>query len=409
MILKKIKELLNYDDSHEFKPLLSEIEDKPDSPLGLFTFWIVVALILFIGLWLFLGKVDVVISARGMIIPDGEVKIIQPLDTGVISKLLVKEGDFVKEGTVLLEIDPSTTAPALESTEANLVKLQLEIERLTALAEGTPLRDDFDEKTQLDLYNASLASYQEELQTARTEKANYRQLLAASREREARLKKVLDIIAKDEYVEEVNKISSYKAEIRKLDEKLNYIKENFKAQNLTELTEKQKQFTQLKAEADQIKFRNTQQQIKSPVDGHVDKIMMHTIGGVVQPAQQLMSVTPVDVPLVLKVQVLNKDIGFVKEDMDVKIKIDTFSFQKYGLLEGKVLNVAKSSIEDENLGPVYEVFIKPLDTKIMVEGREEEISPGMSVSAEIKTGKRRIIEFFIYPLIKYLDEGISVR
>ena len=414
-ILDKIKKLLKSDDSHEFKPLLSEIEDSPTSPLGLFIFWTVVALIVFLGLWLFFGKVDVVITARGMVIPDGEVKIIQPLDTGVIRKILVKEGDFVKKDAVLMEIDPSTTEPALESKEENLKTIQLEIQRLDSLANLKPFTPDYSKynkeliKNQQDIYNSTLAGYNEQLKLAYTEKTNYKNLLASSEEREARLQKVLDIIAKDEYIEEVNKINSYKAEITKLNDEISYIKETFKSENLKEFAEKQKQITQLKAEVDQIKFRNTKQKIISPVDGHVDKIFMHTVGGVVTPAQQLISITPVEVPLLVKAQVLNKDIGFVKEDMNVKIKIDTFSFQKYGLLAGKVINVSKSSIMDEKLGPVYEVFIEPLETKLVVEGKEELISSGMSASAEIKTGKRRIIEFFIYPLIKYLDEGISVR
>ena len=125
-ILDKIKDILKCDDSHEFKPLLSEIEDSPASPLGLFMFWTIVAFIVFTGLWLFFGKVDVVITARGMIIPDGEVKIIQPLDTGVIRKILVKEGDFVQKDDILMEIDPSTTEPALASKEENLKNIELE-------------------------------------------------------------------------------------------------------------------------------------------------------------------------------------------------------------------------------------------------------------------------------------------
>ncbi|OGI00758.1 MAG: hypothetical protein A2Y25_10265 [Candidatus Melainabacteria bacterium GWF2_37_15] len=415
MIFDKIKNLLNKDDSHEFKPLLSEIEDSPDSPLGLFTFWTVVALIVFAGLWLFFGKVDVVITARGMVIPDGEVKIIQPLDAGVISQILVKEGVFVKKDDVLIEIDPSSTEPALASREENLKNIEIEIERLDALSSGKLFNPDSSKynaeliKNQRDIYNSSLASYNEQLDSAYTEKSNYENLLAASVDRESRLKKVMDIISKDEYIEEVNKIKSYRSEIAKVNNNISYIKAKFMTENQKELADKQKQVTELKAEVDQTKFRNTKQRITSPVDGHVDKIFMHTIGGVVQPAQQLISITPVDVPLLVKVQVLNKDIGFVKEDMEAKIKVDTFSFQKYGLLKGKVINVSKSSIIDEKLGPVYEVFIQPLETELMVEGKQESISSGMSLAAEIKTGKRRIIEFFIYPLIKYLDESISVR
>lgn len=114
-------------------------------------------------------------------------------------------------------------------------------------------------------------------------------------------------------------------------------------------------------------------------------------------------------PLEIKATVLNQDIGFVKEGMPVSVKIDTFNFQKYGMIDGTVKTVSKNSIEDEKLGPVYEVYVTPLTHTLKVEGKDENIRTGMSLTAEINVGKRRIIEFFIYPLIKYLDEGMSVR
>ena len=108
-------------------------------------------------------------------------------------------------------------------------------------------------------------------------------------------------------------------------------------------------------------------------------------------------------------KVLNQDVGFVEVGMPVSIKVDTYNFQKYGILSGEVILVSPNSIEDERLGQVYEVYIKPIDTTLMVEGNEQQIKAGMTTTNEIKIGKRRIIEFFIYPLIKYLDESIKVR
>jgi hemolysin D len=137
--------------------------------------------------------------------------------------------------------------------------------------------------------------------------------------------------------------------------------------------------------------------------------MIHTEGGVVTPAQELLRVVPKSSPLIMKVKVLNKDIGFIKKQMQSAVKIDTFNFQKYGLVEGEVMHISNDAIEDEQLGFVYEVFIKPKQKYMEVEGEKVTISSGMSVTAEVKVGKRRIIEFFIYPLIKYLDEGMSVR
>ena len=122
-----------------------------------------------------------------------------------------------------------------------------------------------------------------------------------------------------------------------------------------------------------------------------------------------MTVVPKDSKLKIKAKVMNQDIGFVEENMDVSVKIDTFNFQKYGIIKGRVLVVGANSVKDEKLGEVFDVFIEPLNTVLMVEGKEQTIKTGMSVTSEINIGKRRIIEFFIYPLIKYLDESIKVR
>ena len=170
-----------------------------------------------------------------------------------------------------------------------------------------------------------------------------------------------------------------------------------------------KEARNLQSEINAINFKNQKQAIVSPVDGYVAKLMINTVGGVVTPAEKLISIVPKDSPLIVKANVLNQDIGFIKDEMKSKIKIDTFNFQKYGFFEGKVINVGSYSIEDEKLGAIYEVKIEPDGKKLMVEGKERYLEVSMSVTAEIKVDKRRVIEFFIYPIIKYLDEGLSVR
>ena len=438
-----VKKIINMDDSHEFKPVLSEIEDSPVSPLGRFTFWIIVAIMIVTVLWLTIGKVDIVVSARGLIIPDGEAKIIQPLDTGVISKILVKEGDFVKEGQPLMEIDPATTEPELESVQKNLEDTLLEIKRLNATADG----NEFDTTNEIsetaliqqNLYNASMSAIknkveakkidlsktEDELNATRAELSAKKQILGAKIDQEQRMKNVIDVIAYDDYQNILNEIKTLNAEVTKLNyqikelnsqkvqilKEIDAIEDEFKATNLEKLADKTKAANELKSNADQIIFifRNTKQTITSPCDGYVDKLFIHTNGGVVTPAQQLFAITPSGTPLLIKATVLNQDIGFVKEGMKVSVKIDTFNFQKYGMIEGEVKTVSKNSIQDEKLGPVYEVYITPLTHTLKVEGKDEPIRTGMSLSAEINVGKRRIIEFFIYPLIKYLDEGMSVR
>ena len=192
-------------------------------------------------------------------------------------------------------------------------------------------------------------------------------------------------------------------------EESEYIKSNFKTQNLNQLSERQKQINQIKSNLQQIAFKNKKQKITSPVDGYVNTLLIHTVGGVVTPAQKLILIVPIDAPIIVKATVASKDIGFIKEKMPVSIKIDTFDFQKYGIIDGIVSKVSKDSLDDPQKGPIYDVYITPLNKTLMVEGKPKAISTGMSLTAEIKVGKRRIIEFFIYPMIKYWNQAITIR
>ncbi len=431
---------LDEKDKHEFKPAIVEIEDRPVNPLGRAVLWIILSVITFGSLWLFLAKVDVVISARGKFIPTGEIKILQPIETGVISKILVKEGDEVKKGDILMQIDPSVTQTNLETKKRDLELLGFEIIKLKALIDEreityennsslfklqknlfTNKKESFER--QLKLLNEQHNQVIEQLNSIKTDKIKLSQLLQNEQEKEQRLKKVLDLIAKNEYTTVQNTIIDHKENIKKtefkikeLKSKLNEIakqkklnKSEFKSKLLEELTIKKKESNNIKAEIKSIHFRNKKQSIISPVDGYIAKLLVHTIGGVVTPAEKVISIVPKNAPLIIKAEVQNKDIGFIKKGMEVAIKIDTFDFQKYGLVEGTVKHIINDAIEDEKKGLYYEIYVIPKQNYLIIEKEKKLLTSGMGVTAELKVGKRRVIEFFIYPLIKYLDEGVSVR
>lgn len=407
------------DDSYEFRPIISEIEESPINPLGRTTFWIIISLIFCTALWLFFGKVDIVVSARGKVIPDGEIKIIQPLETGVVKGIHVKEGDFVKQGQTLIEIDTSTTQPQLQSLQANLDYINTERQRLKGEivqnAENSYTQNELAKSAYADLQN-QLASKNHEIKRLREEIANYQKQLTLNLDKERRMKEVEDIISRNdldkvhsENMDYRSRIASLNQQIREVQKDADYIRTNFRTQNLTQLADRDKQANELEANIKEIEFKKQQQNIVSPVDGYVNTMLVHTIGGVVTPAEKVISIVPADSPLSIKVSVLNKDIGFVKEGMPVQVKIDTFDFQKYGMIEGKVKKVSKDSVEDEKQGLIYDVFITPVTQTLRVDGVDQPISTGMGLSAEIKTGKRRIIEFFIYPIIKYWSEAVSIK
>jgi hemolysin D len=296
------------------------------------------------GLWMYFGKVDIVVTARGLIIPTGEEKLVQSLDKGVVTKLSVKEGDYVTEGQIVAVVSPAEHEPGLE-----------------------------------------LNNLREEEARVAQELASDRAKLAIARSEQSRLNSVRDIIPSSRYDQTAKEVTELSHNIGALSASLSEIR------NKRLQIEKQEQF------------------LKAPIEGYVNTIFVHTIGGVVQPAEKIMTIVPKDASKVIKAQVMNQDVGFIESGMPVSIKVDTYNFQKYGILDGVVTVVSPNSIEDERLGPVYEVYIEPKNTTLLVEGKEQTIKYGMSTTNEIKIGKRRIIEFFIYPLIKYMDESIKVR
>ncbi len=332
------------DDSHEFKPILAEIEDAPLNPIGNTIFWLVILFMVIAAAWMYFGKVDIVVTARGLIIPSGEEKVVQSLDKGIVTDIYVKEGDYVTEGQTVAIVSPAEHEPELE------------------------------------------------LNNLREEEAKISEQLAANRSKysvalsnKKRLDTVKDIIPMSTYDTSVNEVNDLSHEITSL------------SASLTEIRNKK------------LQIEKQTQILKSPIDGYVNNILVHTKGGVVSPAEKILTVVPKDAKKLIKAKVLNQDVGFVEKSMPVSIKVDTYNFQKYGILDGEVVIVSPNSVKDEQLGEIYEVYIEPKNSTLLVEGKEQSIKYGMTTTNEIKIGKRRIIEFFIYPLIKYMDESIKVR
>ena len=430
-------------DLHEFKPLLIEIEDRPLNPLGRIILYLILAVIAFGIAWLVFAKVDVVVSANGKVIPSGEIKILKPLESGVVSKIMVKEGDAVKKGDTLIQIDPSVTDASLSSKQDDLKVINSDIKILQALNNELDI-NDLDKDTlnllnssQIDFFNAQseilklihesfkakIEGLNLELSSQNSEIKRLDALLQKELQNQKRLKEVLDIIAKKEYekvskniinLKEQEQIAKFK--LSELDKKLIEAKEegknqikNIKSRWIETKLSKEKEKRELTAQINAILFSNKTQQIKSPVDGFVGKLLIHTQGSAVTPNDNLIFIVPSNTPLIIKANVLNKDIGFLEIGQDVAIKIDTFSFQKYGLLHGKLTHISNDAIEDQKLGLVYEIQVVPNSLNIIVDNENKKLDIGMSVVAEVKVGKRRVIELFIYPIIKYLDEGLSVR
>jgi hemolysin D len=440
-------------DYHDFKPIVTEIEERPPNPLGVFFLWTVIALMVVIILGLYFVKVDVVITARGKIVPLGDIKVMQPLDTGVVTGINVKEGDYVKKGAVILEIDTSVDIADLEGKERNLSSSMLAMERIHAVlynkeflpsGRGMPRETVHAQITQYNaqknVYTSTLQEKEKEYQENQSvismlkkEIGNINSLLGVVREDEKRQKALVDIGAlsdnryRDKMKERMNlekelevKLSQKEqaeTKLLRVRDEMETFRNTFREKLLSEFNTNMLTRNILEAEVSSIRFKQGKKFIVSPVDGFVHLLPVKTIGGVVTTAQPVVSLVPENTPLAVNAIILNKDIGFVKEGQRCVIKVDTFDFQKYGTIEAAVETINPYSLEEtgkekeknaETQGyPVrFKMFGDSLKTS---DGTVYPVKPGMSVTAEINVGKRRLIEFFLFPVIKYLDEGLKVR
>jgi len=431
-------------DEHEFKPILQEIQDKPPNPLGRIFLWSLLILMVLITIGLYFLEVDVVVSARGKVIPDGDIKIIQSLDTGVIKKIMVREGDYVKEGQPLVEIDPTIDVADIQGKKKNLSFHKLTRERVESIisgkmfysSENTP--DYIIQKALYDkqkrYLNAVIQQKEKEIkeiekfiESLRMDIERLNNLINILAEEEERLKELVSVgaVAEAKYKEKLKERLNLERErdlkkkqieenvirIEKIKYEIESIKSAFLEKLLQEAGTSLQQENILASEVEKMEFIKSKKFITSPVNGYVHVISIKTIGGVVTPAQPIMAIVPEDTPLVVEARVLNKDIGFIKPGQKVVIKVDTYDFQKYGTLSGEVKTVSPFSIEDRETGmSFYLVYIKLNSLELKAkDGNTYKIKPGMNVIAEINIGKRKVIELFLSPFIRQIDEGLKVR
>jgi hemolysin D len=321
-------------------------------------------------------------------------------------------------------------------------QVDLAIMRIDALLGGTEFRPTAGynpvlTQVQADLYRAARERLESQLMVKREEARQIESQLAAQERtgiqaeerakqagrRLTRMETLHDLISREELeqvrveagdaetarVNAVYGLDELRAGLLRIEREIVLLRDEERSRLLAELSENRLRHSYLSGNIEQAEYRSRRQQITSPVKGHVAQLLFHTIGGVVTPAERLAVIVPIDSPLLIKALVSSRDVGFISPGMKVSIKIDTFEFQKYGIIDGELTHVSKDSIEDQQMGLMYETLIRPEKISLMVDGNETEITNGMGVTAEVKVGKRRIIEFFIYPLIRYLDEGVKVR
>ena len=443
---------MNKNEALEFLPAALEIQETPPLPISRYILRAIMLFFIVAIIWASIGEVDIVGVAQGKIIPSGKVKIIQPLETGVVRSILVKEGERVEAGQPLIELDTTLAGADHLSIKEQQFVLKLDRARqltiLDTLNKSQTATDHFTELTeatseqirlQKERAKSRLNEYQAKIEALKDEQRQRQAERNAVGQRIQQLDATIPLITEragslvgmsekglvprvqwleleQERIEQVkerdvqrNNLDSLGAAIANINQRLAAQKAEFESQILTELADAENRIAAFEQEKVKAEKRVTLQKLIAPVSGKVHQLAVHTIGGVVTPAQELMHIVPDEGAVEVEAWLPNKDIGFVHEGQTAEVKIETFPFTKYGVIDAEILNVSNDATPDEHLGLVYAMRVKMDETIMQVEEKLINLSPGMAVTIEVNLGKRKLIEYLLSPLLRYKDESVRER
>ena len=430
----------------EFLPSILEVTETPPSPVGRAVLWSLVALLIAGAIYVCVGEVDEVAIANGKVVPVGNVKVVQSQNKGAIKELDVKEGDYVEEGQTLLVLDTTKTQADVDQLKKQAAYYGLTVARLNAEMQDAPftppqdpegLLEAKDVAAQVTLYQsrrAKLAADQEKnlaavqqaqasVEGSQAQLQKYRSLQQVAQEKEDRLEELMQedaisyfqlLEARATRVEYQRNADATEKSILEQQGKLTEAQDlmattdtAYRQDTMTQLVEAKAKFNAIEEELKKADDTNQQSVIVAPISGRVNQLAVHTLGGVVSEGQALMIVVPDDAVMEIEAYADNKDIGFIQQGQDAEVKVETFDFQKFGMVNATVDEIspdAGSNVQDKE---TYQKYRLTLGLENDDSGID--LTPGMNVSAEIKIKKKKIIDFFLDPFRKYKDEALRER
>jgi len=437
--------------SHElaFLPAHLELQDKPVSAAPRWTLRLMVLLCAVALTWAAIGQLDIVVVAPGRVVPSGRVKVVQALEPGVVRQIHVKDGQSVRAGQLLIELDATASAADLAKSEEANLSARLSIARAQALQAAlthkrAPLLPALAEvpADRLTIERQLLESQWREFDSRRAARAlailQREAELATTRQLSDKLQRTLpfttqraqdyqrlleqNFVSRHGYLDlekervaqeqdlavQYSRARELQAAIAAERQQLASLDAEFRRQLADQRQQAQQQLEQTHEERLKARQRHQLTQLSAPVAGVVQQLATHTIGGVVSSAQPLLVIVP-DNTLEVQVSIDNQDVGFVATGQDVAVKVEAFPYTRYGFLEGRVAYLSQDALDDEKQGLVFRAHIQLPRDQIRVDQQWIRLSPGMAVSAEIKTGKRRVLEYFLSPVVEHLNEGLRER
>ena len=421
-----------------FLPAALEVIETPVSPTGRITAWVfMVGLVLTIA-WLVLGRVDVVASAPGKIVPSGSVKIVQSAGTGVVRAIHVRDGDKVVKGQLLVELDTTLSQADLEQARKGLLAVELDVSRNRAIADalsgrgvrftppaGTP--PDV-AATQRRLIAAQVGAIEATAASLSAARSSALSDAAAARAQRAKLDETVPIL--DHELEAMQRLDAKgyapglrllelqrqrrgesgdrdvaaaqeargQADASKFGRQMDQTREEARRVALADLAKAESEAILRREEVTKAMRRTGLQALRAPASGTVQQLALHTVGGVAEAARTLMVIVPGDGGLEVEARVLNKDAGFVHEGQEVAVKVEAFPFTRYGSVPGTVVSISRDAVPDPKLGATYVAQIRLARPDLMVDGKRTMLGSGLGVVADIRTGSRRIISYLLSPV-----------
>lgn len=433
-----------------FHPPLIRLQQQAPSPIGRRVLWCLLALLVFLVVWASLGRLDIVAVAEGKLVPQDYLKIVQPSEAGIVSAILVREGQTVHQDQVLMRMDALSAEADLNALGTERGRKRLALRRLDAELAEQALRITPDDPPPLAQeatarQQANQAALASALAEERSRMLKAQQELAAAQQQSQRLQAVMphfqaqetayaqladqgftgQLMVSDKRRERIEKeqelatqqhvIASARASTDQSVKKLEQIRAEHRQRLHSERAETRSQLERLEADWQKQQHRHALMELRAPHEGIVKELATHTVGTVVQPGTVLATLVPQQAPLKVEVWVSNDDIGFVRPGQPVKLKFAAYPFQKYGMAQGEVQWVnadaqteeaaRQSAANGSTPTPRYKATVTLREADLVRDDKRHELTAGMQAQAEILLGQRTVMQYLLSPVQRAWHEA----